>query len=172
MRLAFRVLSILLDYPSKEFKELAMNIEDVASAVEAENPKVARLLRRFVGSIKVDNVEELFVSLFELPANCSLYVHEYLLKGKEDELGRFLLELKGRYKLRGYDMDTRRELPDYIPVILEFMSLAPEEDLRLFAKRYLAPVLPRLEKCLSSRGGREYLLLVEALKELIDSIVR
>ncbi|MCE4613616.1 MAG: nitrate reductase molybdenum cofactor assembly chaperone [Desulfurococcales archaeon] len=172
MRLALRVLSILFDYPSKEFESLIREADTVLEALYAENPKIARHVEKFIRSVNGEDAEELFVSIFEMPARCSLYLHEYLLKGKEEELGRFLLELKGRYRLRGFDMDTRKELPDYLPVVLEFLSLAPDEDLRLFAKRYLAPFLPKLETCLSRKGGERYVALVKALEELVEPIVK
>ena len=172
MRLALRVLSILFDYPSREFKSLIEEADTILEALYAESPSIARHVEGFIRSIDVSSAEELFVSLFELPAKCSLYLHEYLLKGKEEELGRFLLELKGRYRLRGFDIDARKELPDYLPVILEFLSLAPDEDLRLFARKYLAPFLPRLGKCLLEKGGGQYVALVKALEELVSSIAK
>ncbi|MCE4604440.1 MAG: nitrate reductase molybdenum cofactor assembly chaperone, partial [Aeropyrum sp.] len=99
MRLTLKTLSIIFDYPGEELRELAQNAEAFKSVLSGEDPEAANLIIDFLESLDLSVVEEEYVSVFEMPPKCSIYAHTYLLKGKEDMVGQFLLEVKGHYKV-------------------------------------------------------------------------
>ena len=140
--------------------------------LEREDAEVAKLISSFLERVDPESIDEVYVSVFEAPAKCSLYAHEYLLKNRQEELGRFLLELKGIYRLYGVDVPVRREIPDYLPLMLEFLSLLYDVnrgEAERFARRYLSKWIGELRSCLE-RNNSIYSILARALETLIERI--
>ena len=171
MRLTLRVLAVLFDYPGEEFKKILSEREEVVEALGAESKEAAELIKEFLKSLDPNRVDEDYVSVFEVPPKCSLYAHTYLLKGKEDMVGQLLLEVKGHYKVKGYDVPVKKELPTYLPVMLEYLSLIYDEDREAasrFARRYIKPWIGELKRCLD-RARSPWRLTAEALIKVLNS---
>ncbi len=174
MRLTLKVLSIIFDYPGDEFKKLISDKRHVVEALEAEDPEAASLLSRFLEAVDPDRADENYVSVFEVPPRCSLYAHTYMLKGKEDMVGQFLLEVKGHYKAKGVDVPVKSELPTFLPVMLEYMALVYDEDpesVKRFARRYLKPWVGELRRCLE-RARSPWALAAKSLEVVVDKLSR
>lgn len=173
MRFTLKALSIIFDYPRSELAEMIKAREAVYSLLRGEDEEAARLIHEFLGRVEPDSVDEAYVSVFEVPPRCSLYAHSYVLKGKEDMVGQYLLEVKAQYKVKGFDVPVTREIPTYLPVMLEFLSLVYDEDpsaARRFAKRYLKPWVGELAKCLE-KNGSPWALPAQALVKVVDRLV-
>ena len=65
-----------------------------------------------------------YVETFDFDARASLHL-TYHLYGDQRRRGEALIELKGRYAESGLHLPEGGELPDYLPVVLEFAELAP-----------------------------------------------
>ncbi len=172
MRLTLKVLSIIFSYPGKDLASLAGEAESLRVLLEGEDPEAARLIHEFLREVDPSRADEDYVSVFELPPKCSLYAHTYLLKGKEDMVGQFLLELKGHYKSKGLDVPVERELPSYLPVMLEYLALIYDEDPGLaarFARRYLAKWVGRLAECLE-RNRSPWAKPARALERVVGAL--
>ncbi|MEB3774838.1 MAG: nitrate reductase molybdenum cofactor assembly chaperone [Desulfurococcales archaeon] len=172
MKYTLKTLSILFSYPGEELYELASNIDALYELLSSEDKEAARLIREFLEGVDIDKIDEVYVSIFEMPAKCSLYSHTYIVKEKEGELGRFLLEIKGHYKVKGYDIQVTKEIPDYLPAMLEFLSIIIDTDPRAaskFARRYVKPMVRELTRCIE-RNNRTYLPLAKALSIVIDRV--
>jgi nitrate reductase delta subunit len=65
-------------------------------------------------------VEERYVDLFDRGRALSLHLFEHL-HGESRDRGEAMVELKRLYEQAGFDL-TARELPDYLPVVLEYLS--------------------------------------------------
>lgn len=63
-----------------------------------------------------------YVEMFDLRRKSSLYL-TYYLHGDTRRRGAALLTLAQRYRAAGWDTDGR-ELPDHLPVVLEFAALS------------------------------------------------
>ncbi|MCE4599783.1 MAG: nitrate reductase molybdenum cofactor assembly chaperone [Desulfurococcales archaeon] len=173
MKYTLKTLSILLGYPQDEFRKLVENPEDVYELLSLEDEEIARLIYNFLKGIDPEKADEIYVSIFELPAKCPLYAHYYIVKDKEGELGRFLLEIKGQFKMHGYDIPAGKEIPDYLPAMLEFLSLIVERDKRSaakFAKRYIKTWTKKFKACVE-RNNRVYLPVAEALDRVMDKLL-
>jgi nitrate reductase delta subunit len=174
MKVALRVLSRLFSYPDETLVEMRRKRSELERVLASEDERVASLISRFLEAIDPEKAAEEYIAVFEFPARCSLYAHTYILRGKEDMVGPFLLEVKSYYRLRGYDVDPRRELPDYLPAMLEFLSVIYDEDPDLaarFALRYIAGWVRRLKECLEKTGS-PYSVLAEALEVLLERILQ
>ncbi|CAH2715813.1 hypothetical protein BACCIP111895_02997 [Neobacillus rhizosphaerae] len=123
VRDTFKMISYLLQYPDKrwmQWRELVEEVEDF------ENPSIKNPLASFleaIGDISLDDLEQDYVDLFDFNPACSLSL-SYLKTGENRERGQILVELKTLYKEYGFEM-TDEELSDYLPVVLEFASVAP-----------------------------------------------
>jgi nitrate reductase delta subunit len=122
----YKLLSVLLRYPDER---LAAGHDEIAAAV-AELPRRAperEPLERFLAYLLATPPLELaqgYVETFDLRRRSSLYLGWYL-HGDTRKRGMALLRLKRLYAAAGLEL-TADELPDYLPLVLEFAALAPD----------------------------------------------
>lgn len=127
----FRLLSALLDYPSDGFldalRELAA--KDPYAFVESLDEEVAlsaeeyRSVADFITMLLASDPLELqgaYVQCFDLTAEHSLHLTHHIF-GEEKTRGPALIDLGEFYRSYGLQADEK-ELPDYLPVMLEFCS--------------------------------------------------
>lgn len=123
--LALRALSVLLQYPQDDWIQALPDIEKALEPIRV--PSVAAPLNRFLSWAKglpSLQLQETYTAAFDLnPATClDLTYHS---QGDTEDRGRVLSRLRGIYGSAGWDATTA-ELPDHLPVVLEFLSAAEE----------------------------------------------
>ncbi|MFI8859546.1 nitrate reductase molybdenum cofactor assembly chaperone [Streptomyces prasinus] len=120
--LVLRLCSLLLQYPDAE---LATARPVLASSVAALPPSAAAgHLAEFTAWLTAgepDALERHYVETFDLRRRSSLYL-TYYLHGDTRRRGTALFTLSRRYRAAGWDTDGA-ELPDHLPVVLEFAAL-------------------------------------------------
>jgi len=165
MAKTFKVLSLLLSYPSQELQQTApllreeMRREGLLSS-EAE-AAVARLISEFAAADLYD-LQERYVDLFDRGRSLSLYLFEHV-HGESRDRGQAMIDLKALYERHGLIIDAR-ELPDFLPVFLEFLSLLPLDEARTLLGQ-TAHILEALAERLERRGSI-YAALLRAAREL------
>jgi nitrate reductase delta subunit len=150
MRRTLKVLSALLSYPTAE---LLAAIPEMHAAVDAENrlPKAQRdrlnhLLDEFATGDLYD-MQERYVFLFDRTRSLSLHLFEHV-HGESRDRGQAMVDLKGLYEQHGLVMSCG-ELPDHLPLFLEFLSEIPEVEakgLLVETAHVLEAIKMRLEK--------------------------
>jgi nitrate reductase delta subunit len=114
------VLSFVLQYPDTEL---------VAAQDELERAAVGSApISRFLAwqrDVPLRALQESYVRTFDFDRRASLHL-TYHTHGDRRERGIRLVALKRRYAEAGLPL-TDNELPDYLPVVLEFAALAPGE---------------------------------------------
>ena len=121
--LVFRALSALLTYPSAEIRQALPEIADVIRASPLVGPREQRDLLNLIDELGHDELlvaEERYVDLFDRGRALSLHLFEHL-HGESRDRGEAMVELKQLYERAGFEL-AARELPDYLPVILEYLS--------------------------------------------------
>ncbi|MFI5797921.1 nitrate reductase molybdenum cofactor assembly chaperone [Streptomyces sp. NPDC051677] len=121
--LTLRLVSLLLQYPDSELTSGRAELTTVVEALPAT--PAAEHLARFTdwfGAQAPEALERHYVETFDLRRSSSLYL-TYYLHGDTRRRGMALLTLNQRYKAAGWDTDGG-ELPDHLPVVLEFAALA------------------------------------------------
>jgi nitrate reductase molybdenum cofactor assembly chaperone NarJ/NarW len=122
----FRALSALLAYPTAELQAAIPAIRQVF-ADEGVIPLVgAAGIEPLLDSLAGDDLydlEERYVLLFDRSRTLSLNLFEHI-HGEGRDRGGAMVDLLETYRAGGFDL-VGTELPDHLPVLLEFLSTRP-----------------------------------------------
>jgi nitrate reductase delta subunit len=159
-RLVFSLLSQLLDYPDERLLGAREQIEEAVGSLPSG--KIQRCLRAFLAYLRATpelELQQRYVATFDLQRRTGLHL-TYFTEGDTRRRGMALLRLKRRYAAVGLQL-LEGELPDYLPVILEFAALAPGDvGARLLAEHRTALEVLRLAL---REQASPYRHLIEAL---------
>jgi len=126
MAQTLKVLSILLDYPTREVQEAAPDlrriVEDEGLVPSRLRPGLARLIDDLATRDLFD-AQERYVMLFDRTRSLSLYLFEHI-HGESRDRGQAMVDLMELYEQHGLSIGAK-ELPDYLPLFLEFLSTLP-----------------------------------------------
>ncbi|MFJ4064550.1 nitrate reductase molybdenum cofactor assembly chaperone [Pseudomonas sp. NPDC089996] len=171
--LSLRVLARLLDYPSAELlaasPELIAIIDSETRWPPPLRHQLAQWCRELAGSELLD-LEEAYVEMFDRGRAVSLLLFEHV-HGESRDRGQAMVNLLAEYAAAGFQLDAR-ELPDHLPLFLEYLSTREEGDIGQWLGE-IQPILALLGARLEERDSR-YALVPRALLSLIgaaDSIV-
>lgn len=165
--LTLRALAALLAYPDEELRDA---LPEVGAALAADRrlgtacqAALAGLVAE-IGAGELLDAEARYVELFDRGRGTSLNLFEHV-HGDGRMRGPAMLELRERYRAAGLEQ-AGNELPDHLPVLLEYLSCAPEEESHLLLGE-CAPILRKLGNTLARRGSH-YAAVAAALLELAD----
>jgi nitrate reductase molybdenum cofactor assembly chaperone NarJ/NarW len=149
----FRILSALLSYPVSDLLDALDSLPPVLDAERLLPDVERRALGGFItrlGRTSLLDAQEAYVGLFDRNRSLSLHLFEHV-HGESRERGQAMVRLAALYRLHGLEI-AAHELPDYLPLYLEFLSLLPAQAARsLLAEA--APVIAALADKLESRGS-------------------
>ena len=146
----FKALSALLCYPRAEHKEAA---EEISAVIETEAilsgdaKKALKPLINDLCSMDLYDLQERYVLLFDRSRTLSLNLFEHV-HGESRDRGSAMVDLLETYRSGGFDL-VSTELPDHLPILLEFLSERPEEEAReilLDAGHIIAALAERLQR--------------------------
>lgn len=123
----YKLCSLLLQYPTGELRAE----HDELTAAAAGIPELQALVDRY-GRAPLAELQEEYVRTFDFDRRASLHL-TYHTHGDRRQRGLELVRLKRRFTEAGLAL-TDEELPDYLPVLLEFAALAPEQGEPLLAE--------------------------------------
>lgn len=127
----FKALSALLSYPTADLQAAIPAVRQVLAAEGILHaPRVAALqpLLDSLGADDLYDLEERYVLLFDRSRTLSLNLFEHI-HGESRDRGGAMVDLLETYRAGGFDL-TGPELPDHLPVLLEFLSTQPLADAR------------------------------------------
>ena len=121
-----KVVSLLLGYPSEALRDAAAAAA-TAELVPVRGRQAARLREccAWYAATPLAELERLYVEAFDFTKHCSLHL-TYHVQGDRRQRGVAMLRLKEAYRAAGFDPPAT-ELPDYLPLMLEFAALAPPQ---------------------------------------------
>ena len=161
-----KVLSALLSYPQPEIQAA---LGEMTEALDQENllpEREQRALRTFMNRLERTDLMELqerYVATFDRGRALSLHLYEHI-HGQSRDRGQAMVNLLEVYHRHGFELNAR-ELPDYIPLFLEYLAQRPaEEALELLAEAM--HVLALLSARLAKRGS-DYHVVFDALAALV-----
>ncbi len=151
--IVYRALGALLVYPEAE---LQAAIPELARTLASE-PDVLRGVQPLLAQLAEGDLIELqqaYVQLFDRNPSHSLHLFEHI-HGEDRARGQAMVDLIDEYRQHGFE-PVADELPDYVPLFLEFLSLCDaDEAARLLgdAVHVLAHVAKKLADSGSAYAG-------------------
>jgi len=127
----FAVLAALLDYPDEALvaalPEARALLRDARSLTADARAGLERFLD-YCAARDVTTLQENYVALFDRGRATSLYLFEHV-HGESRDRGQAMVDLLQTYERHGLYLGAN-ELPDYLPVFLEYLSRLPAKDAR------------------------------------------
>jgi nitrate reductase delta subunit len=161
----FKILGLLLSYPQPAWLD---HLDACRALLKEERLLPARRLNAVLGfidrleSTQLLQLQEDYVATFDRGRAHSLHLFEHI-HGESRDRGQAMVNLADAYAEKGLAID-QAELPDYLPLFLEFLSCCPQvEALELLGEpvEVIATIGARLKKQASP-----YAMLFEALVSL------
>ena len=121
--LILKVISRLLDYPSQALSDNSNELISVVndSHLSTDNKNQLIVFIKKLAATDLYDAQERYDLLFERGRSLSLLLFEHV-HGESRDRGQAMVDLMREYNEHGFDINSE-QLPDYIPLYLEFLSL-------------------------------------------------
>jgi nitrate reductase delta subunit len=126
MARTFKALSALLSYPEEDLQQAAPEIADLVRSEGLVDDATGERLARFAGELAASDLfdlQERYVDLFDKSRRLSLHLFEHV-HGESRDRGQAMVDLAQLYEKGGLLLSAN-ELPDYLPLFLEYLSTRP-----------------------------------------------
>ena len=126
MDMTLKAMSVLLSYPTNELKDEASWIALQVMTDERLDALTLEALTPLFESLTSDDIydlQERYVMLFDRSRTLSLNLFEHV-HGESRDRGGAMVSLLETYRDGGFEPATS-ELPDHLPVLLEFLATQP-----------------------------------------------
>ena len=161
-----KLVGVLLDYPQDALWEHRDELLAAAAAPGLSPPRrreLAAFVQRLLDTDPLVAQDD-WLSLFDRGRSMSLLLFEHI-HGESRDRGQAMVDLIEAYRKNGFELASR-ELPDYLPLLLEYLSQRPEAE----ARDWLHHV-SHIVGLLAARAGERnspYALLLEVLVEYAE----
>jgi len=163
--LTYKALGALLTYPEEELVDGLYDIADALAKEGLVSPAHLAAIAGLIEELRSDDLmdlQERYVSMFDRSRRLSLHLYEHL-HGESRDRGTAMATLAELYRFHGFEIGAR-ELPDYLPMVCEFLSFLEDEVARgVLADA--ASILQALAQRLAEKESR-YAAVLEALVAL------
>ena len=162
---SLRVWARLLGYPDAELRGHLAELRDALHEERALPPQRLAELDALIASLAQGaplDVEAAYVELFDRGRSTSLHLFEHV-HGDSRERGPAMIDLAQTYEKAGMYL-AEGEMPDFLPVLLEFTSTQPPREAREFLSE-MAHIFNAIFSALQQRGSA-YASVLGALLEL------
>jgi nitrate reductase delta subunit len=170
-RLTLRVLGALLSYPGGELRAALPELGDALGPdCGLPRKRLAELdaLMRWMSASDPFEVEARYVDTFDRGRATSLHLFEHV-HADSRERGPALVDLQQTYERAGLMLEGK-ELPDHLPIVLEFASTQPDKLAREFLGE-MAHILTAIFSALLERDS-PYACVIAAVLELTGQRVQ
>lgn len=150
MAKTYRALALLLSYPTADLTAAAPELLKAIREEGLVSEPVQRALGRLAAELaqgELYALQEAYVWLFDRTRSLSLNLYEHI-HGESRDRGEAMVNLLELYRSKGLELSAN-ELPDNLPVFLEFLSTLPDAEassLLSEAAHVLAAIGERLHK--------------------------
>ena len=133
------LVSALLQYPERDCRELFEEAREAAGGID--HPDARGSVQQFLDEVAGYGFQQLrshYVDTFDFDKAAALHV-TYHVWGDQRARGQQLAKLVGHYVAAGMELETS-ELPDYLPLMLEFCSVAERDAGLAVLQAYREPI--------------------------------
>lgn len=129
----FKLGSVLLQYPTIALFEGIDDLDTVAASMPRASREPFSRFLQWLRSTPSTEVAQHYVETFDLRRRCALYL-TYYRYGDTRKRGMSMVAFKSAYRSAGFN-PSDDELPDYLPLVLDFAALSPRGEALLRAHR-------------------------------------
>ena len=154
-----KVISRLLSYPTPELFAHADEVaEAISNARELPSSLRQQILAHFnnLCAVELMDTQQEYSELFDHGRSLSLLLFEHV-HGDSRDRGQAMVDLMAVYQQNGFAINVR-ELPDHLPLYLEYLAQRPEDEVREWLAD-VSHILGLLSARLQERDSNFYLLL-------------
>ncbi len=126
-----KVISRLMDYPSAELQPHLAELDAVIAGAREISPSMRahlQVLLQEIYSGDLLDAQETYTGLFDRGRSLSLLLFEHV-HGESRDRGQAMVDLMDQYQDAGLQLSAH-ELPDFIPLYLEFLALRQDLEAR------------------------------------------
>ncbi len=136
----YQVSGMLLGYPDEEtLKVLPELVEITASTQDEAFIAAVDAVQQWLTSKDLEDVQSEYVQEYDLSRRHSLHL-SYWTDGDTRRRGETLLRFKQMYRDSGMLTVLNGELPDYLPLVLEFCALVDRRKVVPLCRRTVRPL--------------------------------
>ncbi|MFA5417516.1 MAG: nitrate reductase molybdenum cofactor assembly chaperone [Bacteroidales bacterium] len=147
----YKILSLCLSYPNTDLQLFLSEVENELQKEALLNSQKIEEVCSFVHHFKnmeLTDWQAQYVQLFDNSRSASLHLFEHIKSDSKDR-GQAMVDLLEFYKENGMELSAN-ELPDYLPVFLEFLSTQqPQKAAELLSEPI--HVIDRINKALAEK---------------------
>lgn len=167
----FKLLSALFEYPDEDMIKALPEIMALVSEDPEIEPAERKAIADFIGWLSDSDLTEAqarYVKTFDMTPEHALHLTHHLF-GDDKNRGPALIDLGEYYQSYGLELGTN-ELPDYLPLVLEFASMLEPVEVRVFLDPF-AKVIAQLGANLGAAESpwAPLVKLVEARARLVPT---
>lgn len=156
-----KIIALLMEYPDEMLWE---NRDEALDLITQDAPTLLPFTRTYLSAPLLDRQAE-WCEVFERGRATSLLLFEHVHAESRDR-GQAMVDLMAQYEKVGLQLDCR-ELPDYLPLYLEYLSIVGEAEAR-DGLQNVAPILALIGGRLKQRDVAHYQLF-DALLRLAET---
>jgi len=161
-----KLISVLLDYPQDELWQHGGELLDAVNEPTLPAARRAELTAFVQGLLEMDSLtaQDKWLQTFDRGRSMSLLLFEHI-HGESRDRGQAMVDLIEAYRKQGFEL-AARELPDYLPLLLEFLAQRPQNEVQDWLGH-----ISHIVGMLAARAGERdspYQVLFELLLELAD----
>lgn len=148
----YKILSLLLDYPDDDLYDALDAIPDEVKREGILTDQMQQQLNRFLNAstqLTLEDWQMMYVNQFDTSRSVNLYLFDHIY-GDSRERGQAMVNLKEMYEGAGYQL-TAGELPDFLPVFLEFLAFQDNAPAAAKLLKDIKTVMDKLYKQLTDR---------------------
>jgi nitrate reductase delta subunit len=169
MARTYRALAALISYPTEALQtatgEIATALAEEGMVPASLRAATDALLAELAGR-DIYDLQERYVALFDRSRTLSLHLFEHV-HGESRDRGQAMADLIELYRGHGLE-PTASELPDFLPLFLEFLSLLSDEEARMLLAEP-AGILQSLANRLVMRNSA-YAVVFQALAAMANAL--
>lgn len=167
---SLKVIAHLMDYPSSEMRDARLEMIQCIKSEAVFSKVISEKLVTFIDELCTSDLlesQEAYVATFDRGRSVSLLLFEHV-HGESRDRGQAMVNLMTEYEKAGLEIDAR-ELPDYLPLFLEFLSTRSDENIRQWIIS-IEHIVALLSERLNQRDSA-YAVLFEAMLDITGSQV-
>ena len=125
-----KLIGVLMDYPQDELWQHREELLAAAADTGLSKSRRTELVRFVQDLLDTDSLtaQDNWLSMFDRGRSMSLLLFEHI-HGESRDRGQAMVDLIEAYRKNGYELSAK-ELPDYLPLLLEYLDQRPQEEAR------------------------------------------